>query len=436
MLLLTSTTSTANAQQGWSFSKLRETITCLIGGGGSDCFGGNDCDVGGGSGSTTCEYDSSNPLDDSCSLSSLQATGEERFSVFPGGITRCGRDTKCNGDPNPYFFQVDPGRNGNENNIVIAFQGGGSFLGFGISDSGGRDSPELQKDGIFDLNNPQNPVQDWTRVVITYCTGDLHVGNGLDVNPDDGTEYRFNGRNNVLTVLDWIRANIPNPDRVYLYGSSAGSSGVQLWSDAILSDYKSRPNPPKMSLTADSGNGLTRDNPSSDQIATDLWQICSSELGLTDSEVSLCEQGLFPLNAFQLKAQANHRDVPFSFVNFKFDPILYQNYCEGGTSSSCISESEFYDLTEDFLKGYVAEEEENNVLFYWITFEGHVAVKTDGFYLVVEGGVPLRDFIENLVNYETGQVLQSHCQDTHVPDSFPYDASCDPELLDASFIAR
>lgn len=421
LLLLASTTGIANAQQGGFLSALRRIIKNLFGGGGNS---GNE-----GSG-LTCEYDSSNSSDNSCSLSSLQVKGE-RLSLFPGGSTRCGRDVKSNGEPNPYFFQVDPGRNGKEDNVVIAFQGGGAFLGFESGDAGGRTSPELQKKGIFDLDRTDNPVKDWTRVVITYCTGDVHTGNGVDIDPSDGSEYRFNGRNNVFAVLDWIQMNIPNPERVYLYGSSAGSLGVQLWSSKIISDYKSLPNPPMISVTADSGSGLQNPESSSstDMVAVDLWKTCSSDLGLTASEVSQCEQGLLSLADIPLKAQANNRDVPFSFVNFKFDPVVYKNYCEG--SIPCVPESELYGLQKEFLKGFV-QETDNNVLFYWITAIGHVIVKGDKFYSVVEG-ISLRDFIENQVTYEAGQVLQSDCQDTNIPGNFPFDAGCDPQLLAASF---
>jgi hypothetical protein len=291
----------------------------------------------------------------------------------------------------------------------------------------------LQEDGIFDLSNPDNPVRDWTRVVITYCTGDLHAGDAIDVNPDDGSEYRFNGRNNVLTVLDWIQTNIPNPERVFLYGSSAGSLGVQLWSNKIISDYKSLPNPPIMSVTADSGIGIVNPDSPDTAVGREVWQICSSELGLTGAEVTRCEQGAFSVNDIQFKAQAENRDVPFSFVNFKFDPVTYANYCEGVTN--CIPESELYPVTKEFLKGFV-QPINNNVLFYWITFESHVVVKGDGFYQVVEG-IPLVDFIEDLVSYESGQVIQSDCQDTVLPppSRFRFDATCDPELLTASFVA-
>lgn len=380
----------------------------------------------------TCEYDSSNASDESCSFAALEATGDQRFEVYPGGESRCGRAT-VDGKENPYFFQVDVGRNGMENNVILAFQGGGAFLGFDSGDSGGRSVPSVFTDGIFDLGNEENPFHDWTRVLVTYCTGDFHIGQGFDVD-ENGEEYVFNGLKNSLTVFDWVKENIPNPDNVFLYGSSAGSNGVQFWSNQILSYYKTMPKPPILSVTMDSSTGLSRDGDAIIEIGVELWKICSPTLGLTPEEIDLCESGLFASREFQMKSQARHRDVPFAYLNYKFDSVLYDAYCQ--VESPCsVTPSDFYFLQKEFLKGFI-QETNNNVLTFWVNESGHVMAKNNGLYSIVEG-IALKDFVANVATHEDGNpaILQSDCVEIDVPEGIDFDVTCDPDLLGASFVS-
>ena len=85
--------------------------------------------------------------------------------------------------------------------------------------------------GLGDLSNPENPIADYTLVVIPYCTGDLHFGDSI-------TEYALGpvtwtihhrGADNVAAVLAWLKDYYDGrrpPVDVFLAGGSAGGYGV------------------------------------------------------------------------------------------------------------------------------------------------------------------------------------------------------------------
>lgn len=99
-------------------------------------------------------------------------------------------------------------------------------------------------DGIFNADNPANPVKDWSIVYIPYCTGDLHTGSTKkqyfnargavlppgfpialpELNPAFTLEHR--GFDNFMVVLDWMKKNVDKPKNVLVTGSSAGGYGA------------------------------------------------------------------------------------------------------------------------------------------------------------------------------------------------------------------
>ncbi len=102
-------------------------------------------------------------------------------------------------------------------------------------------------EGIFNSNDPRNPIKDWTIVYIPYCTGDLHTGSTtkdyynarsavlppeligllppLDSAPTPIT-IQHRGFDNFMVVLDWMKKNVEKPNNVLVTGSSAGGYGA------------------------------------------------------------------------------------------------------------------------------------------------------------------------------------------------------------------
>ncbi len=148
-----------------------------------------------------------------------------------------GEDCRC-ADGSDYFYWVreaDPGR------VVFYLQGGGAcfsqascaFTGDGntfkvtADPSEPGDNPELW-DGIFDFDNPLNPLKDHSFVVALYCTGDVHVGNRTN-DYGGGVVVNHNGFVNASTALAAAVERFGDATEVVVAGSSAGSAGAPLY---------------------------------------------------------------------------------------------------------------------------------------------------------------------------------------------------------------
>ncbi len=84
--------------------------------------------------------------------------------------------------------------------------------------------------GIFDVDNPQNPVKDWNIVYVPYCTGDVHGGTRSNVTvPGLATPQQFVGHLNMRTFIGHLVPTFADSiDYVLLNGTSAGSFGAAL----------------------------------------------------------------------------------------------------------------------------------------------------------------------------------------------------------------
>lgn len=146
------------------------------------------------------------------------------------------------GDPAFRFWM----RRGVADGLVIFFDGGGAcwddltcsvpWLATGRADDGFYKAELLPGDdpnrfgGMFALNDPRNPVRDWSFVYVPYCTGDVHVGENTqryrNVDSGEAFDIRHRGGDNFRVVLDWIERNMAAPERLLVAGSSAGAYGA------------------------------------------------------------------------------------------------------------------------------------------------------------------------------------------------------------------
>lgn len=183
-------------------------------------------------------------------LASVAASAEAGWQqVQPASsfIDRKGipRQTGCSNAPGApsadfsFFY-----REGDPRRLVIGFDGGGacwdSLTCLGSVLSGDPlyqtfvdETPALLDGlgGLFDRDNPENPLADTLQVVIPYCTGDLHMGsNDQEYTLGALTHViRHRGYDNVIAVLEWIAAYFGNrapPREVFVTGGSAGGYGA------------------------------------------------------------------------------------------------------------------------------------------------------------------------------------------------------------------
>jgi hypothetical protein len=162
--------------------------------------------------------------------------------IEPGGDTICSQGT-------PYSYYVHPGT---VNRLVVYFQGGGAcWNDFTCSDPGtffddavdDSDNPANWEQGIFDLDNADNPFKDWFFVFVPYCTADVHWGDTTHTYTvgDTDTEIHHKGFVNVSAVLDWIEANFEEPEKILVSGCSAGSYGSVMGAPHVHALYPDVP---------------------------------------------------------------------------------------------------------------------------------------------------------------------------------------------------
>ncbi|MDP2123053.1 MAG: pectin acetylesterase-family hydrolase [Parvibaculum sp.] len=173
-------------------------------------------------------------------LPRLAALAPGWTTIAPGGDTSCAHGT-------PFEFHVKPGR---EDRLFVFFNGGGACWNgaqCALEEEPTPYIPTSQIDhndprklkGVFNAEHAENPLTDWTQVFVTYCTGDVHLGN-RDVTYDSWKEeftIRHRGRTNVRAVLDWVYRNVKAPERVFVAGGSAGAIAAPWYAVEIAEQY-------------------------------------------------------------------------------------------------------------------------------------------------------------------------------------------------------
>ncbi len=94
--------------------------------------------------------------------------------------------------------------------------------------------------GITELGNPRNPFDHWNIVVITYATGDFHVGEAdFPYTAEDGSQQvlHFHGHINFQNAMKVGKKFFPDPDKLLIAGDSAGAFAVPAVTNEILENY-------------------------------------------------------------------------------------------------------------------------------------------------------------------------------------------------------
>jgi cysteine-rich repeat protein len=121
-------------------------------------------------------------------------------------------------------FGISP--NPDSPNLMIYLEGGGGCFNDSC-DTTAFSVPFIPPpDGIFNRNNPDNPVRDWSMVYVPYCTGDIHGGDNDYVL--GGQTRHFRGYSNISRYLELWGATFPDATTVLLTGISAGGFGAGL----------------------------------------------------------------------------------------------------------------------------------------------------------------------------------------------------------------
>lgn len=159
------------------------------------------------------------------------------------------RTTCALGTSFAFFVEV-----GDPRKVMVYFQGGGACWDAATCDPrsktrmykpavGEREQP--YRTGLLDLANPENPVRDFTKVFVPYCTGDVHLGArtvAFDV-PATASDsahlfvIHHSGIANAVAALDWVYAHVPSPQTIFVTGESAGSIPTPVYAAAVSKHY-------------------------------------------------------------------------------------------------------------------------------------------------------------------------------------------------------
>ena len=124
--------------------------------------------------------------------------------------------------------------------------------------------------GITDIKNESNPFRDWSFVVITYATGDFHIGNhDYPYKAEDGSDeiLHFHGYVNFLESMKVAKELFHAPKNLLIAGNSAGAFAVPALSGEVVDNYY--PNVRNITLFSDSGQLLYKKWRST---AKNIWQ--------------------------------------------------------------------------------------------------------------------------------------------------------------------
>ncbi len=134
--------------------------------------------------------------------------------------------------------------------------------------------------GVFDREDPTNPLRDMSYVVVPHCTGDFHLGTKMT--RYGSTEIHHMGYFNIARAMERVVPTFRDAERVVLSGFSAGGVGITGNYHQVASAFAMVGQPPPY-LIAD-GGPLMRKPFLSDDAQADLRE----SWGLDDSIGRFC----------------------------------------------------------------------------------------------------------------------------------------------------
>ena len=249
------------------------------------------------------------------------------------------------------------------------------------------------RQGHFNRDDPSNPFADWNHVFVPYCSGDVHGG----ANPEGPGGRIHMGARNMERFLERILLTFPHVRQVVLAGSSAGGVGAALNFDRVQRAFGEVP----VLLLDDSGPVMsdTYLRPCLQQVWREAWNLDES----LPEDCEACREGPGGLSeAFRFVARKypdrrmglilSNRDSVFrSFFGFGAGECTTWQTMDGETFNEGALE-----LRDTLLADHP------NVRIYMLNSEHHVWLWQTPMSRLVNAGVPLSTWIQQLVDGDPG----------------------------------
>jgi Pectinacetylesterase len=286
--------------------------------------------------------------------------------------------------------------------VMIYLEGGGAcFNGPSCfqnpSNFDGNDFGNGPGSGIFDRDNPANPVADWNYVYVPYCTGDVHAGDNPDtmVNGAGGVQ-QFVGYANVRHYLQRVVPTFLGSSQVLLTGVSAGGFGAA--ATTALTRRLFGPTP--VTLLDDSGPPFSTNFVSSCLLQDwrTLWNFDATFL--SDCGDACGENFLVDFATF---LGSEYPDEPEAVISSRGDNVirLFYGFGENDCSGGIYSASKFSDGLDD-----MAGQLSPGFGTYFIQGQQHTWIGGGSFYNTTVAGVPLTSWVADLVAGEVSAVAE------------------------------
>jgi hypothetical protein len=244
-------------------------------------------------------------------------------TVEPGGATRCA-------DGSPYRFHV---RHASEERLLLFFNGGGACWNSATCDPQGNPTYRVnagpgsgndprEYDGAFALDNPDNPFGDWSQVFVSYCSGDVHLGDRRAAYiRDDGSSFAIEhrGRANADAALEYVYRHF-DPQRIVVAGGSAGALASPVYAAVVAAGY------PAAEVIHFAGGGAGYRLPPPTRLWEQWGTIEALPQALRDTSVSAATLAI--LDLYRLAARAAPRvrlhtwDTAYDAVQEQFMALL------------------------------------------------------------------------------------------------------------------
>jgi len=284
--------------------------------------------------------------------------------------------------------------------VLFFFQGGGACFS-ALTCSFTQGSYEVSADvaddpsgdgGVFDLTDERNPFAEWSMVFVPYCTGDVHLGDAA-ADYGNGLVVQHRGAVNGRAALDELVRRFPGAAEVVVAGESAGAVPTPLYA-GLASD--ALPDA-RITVLAD-GSGAYPDVPAVNALVGGLWGTENAipdwpvNEGMTAAEWSF--PGLF------VQAGRHAPDIVFARHDYAYDRTQALFAALAGVGAD-----DLLALIDD--NEARIEDDGVDLLSYVSPGDDHTVLSEDDFYTTVVNGVPLVDWVRDLVAGD--EVADVHC---------------------------
>lgn len=319
-------------------------------------------------------------------------------SIEPGGETTCS-------DGTPYRFFVRPGK---ADKLMVYMQGGGACWLRQNCDPNMQPTYSIniaedfkpRATGIFNFNNPDNPFADYSIVMAPYCTADVHMGQQDTIYPglaeaQKDLTIHHQGRSNMQAVLDWTYAQVPNPARIFVTGSSAGAIPSPFYASIIADHYPQA----QVAQLGDGAGGYRRLN--EDSRPDEQWgtfDFLNSENGFN----AVSAQG-FNYEKLYIAAAKAQPKILFAEYDAAEDAVQKRFLALGGSETVELKAS----LTANHAD---IRAEVQNFRAYIGGGDSHTILLRPEFYAYASNGTAIRDWVAALSNFnDPGDVTCVDC---------------------------